>query len=109
MNIWSFYPGIENLGSSLGFLPPFMIGNQDIFSSLELVGKMGSSNTWCVLSSFFLISSSNRYMYNYLLISVVFYRSKIENQHREQVRAAPAFTRKIKDFDDLVNPRRLFD
>ena len=54
MNILSFYPRIENLGSSLGFLPPFVIGNQDIFSSLELVGKMGGSSTWCVLSSFFL-------------------------------------------------------
>ena len=48
-------------------------------------------------------------MYNYLLISIVSDRLKIENQHREQVRAALAFTRKIKDFDDLVDPRRLFD
>ena len=48
-------------------------------------------------------------MYNYLLISIVSDRSKIENQHREQVRVALAFTLKIKDFDDLVDLRRLFD
>ena len=39
MGILSFYPGIENLGLSLGFLPPFVTKNHDNFLSLELVGK----------------------------------------------------------------------
>ena len=39
MGILSFYPGIENLGSSIGFLPPFVTKNHDTFLSLELVGK----------------------------------------------------------------------
>ncbi|KAL0003073.1 hypothetical protein SO802_016854 [Lithocarpus litseifolius] len=36
-------------------------------------------------------------------------RPKLENQHRYQVRAAFAFTCEIEDFDDLVDPRYLFD
>ena len=50
-------------------------------------------------------------MYNivYLLIFVVSNRPKLENQHHEWVRAALAFDQEIEDFDDLVDPRRLFD
>ena len=37
--ILSFYLGIENLGLSLDFSPPFVTRNQDISLSLELTGK----------------------------------------------------------------------
>ena len=39
MGILSFYLGIENLGSSLDFAPPFVTRNHDISLSLELAGK----------------------------------------------------------------------
>ena len=45
----------------------------------------------------------------YLLIFVVSDRPELESQYHEQVRATLAFTREIKDFDDLVDPHHLFD
>ena len=45
----------------------------------------------------------------YLLIFVVSDRPELESQYHEQVRATLAFTREIKDFNDLVDPRHLFD
>ena len=50
-------------------------------------------------------------MYNivYLLIFVVSIHPELENQHHEWVRATLAFDQEIEDFDDLVDPRRLFD
>ena len=44
-----------------------------------------------------------------LLIFVVSDRPELESQYRERVRAALAFAREIEDFDDLVDPRHLFD
>ena len=39
MDILNFYHGIENLGSSLGFLPTIVTRNHDTFLFLELAGK----------------------------------------------------------------------
>ena len=39
MGIFNFYPGIGNLGLLWVFLRLFVIGNHDIFSFLEQVGK----------------------------------------------------------------------
>ena len=33
----------------------------------------------------------------------------MESQHRERVQATLAFAREIEDFDDMVDPRHLFD
>ena len=60
----------------------------------------------------FLDSSLSNYCSHnivYLVIFVVFDRPELESQYREQARVALAFTREIEDFDDLVNPRHLFD
>ena len=82
MGILSFCLGIENLGSSLGF-PPFVTRTHDISLSLELAGKpclvtyKAKSRGYCgngkfhhlvctffIYLSFFLIPSSNSYLYN---------------------------------------------
>ena len=39
MGILSFFHGIESLGSSLDFIPLFVIGNHDTFLVLEFAGK----------------------------------------------------------------------
>ena len=36
-------------------------------------------------------------------------RPDLEDKHRHRVCAALAYARKIEDFDDLVDPRHLFD
>ena len=88
MGILSFYLGIENLGSSLDFSPPFVTRNHDISLSLELAGKpclttyRAKSRGYCrngkfhhlvhtFLLSFFLIPSSNVYLYNIVSLLVL--------------------------------------
>ena len=44
-----------------------------------------------------------------LLIYVALDHPELEDQHLHQVHAAHAFAYEIEDFDDLVDPRRLFD
>ena len=73
---------------------------------------MGSPNTWCVFSLFpFVFLPCLDYSFNeaFLLTFTTFDRLDLEDKHRHRVRAALAYTRKIEDFDDLVDPRHLFD
>ena len=74
---------------------------------------MGGPSTWCVfpLSSFVFLSyyrdcSSNDV---FLLIFAALNHLDLEDRHRHRVRTALAYTCEIEDFDDLVDPRHLFD
>ena len=73
---------------------------------------MGSPCAWYVLLS----SSLAFLLYHcclpnivYLMIFVVLDCLELEDQHRDRIRAAFAFAREIENFDDLVDPRYLFD
>ena len=50
-------------------------------------------------------------MYNpfFLLIFAVSNHPKLESQYHERVHSAIAFAKEIEDFDDLVDPRHLFN
>ena len=78
----------------------------------KITAEMGSPCTWCVLSSSFLAFLLYHYCLPnivYLLIFVVLDRLELEDQHRNRVYATLAFAREIEDFDNLVDPRHLFD
>ena len=97
MGILSSYPGIESLGSYLGFHHPFVIGNHNIFSFLEPVGKPclttsgGKSQDYCrngkslrlvcIFIDFINFYLSHYCLHNsaYLLIFVVFDRPELES------------------------------
>ena len=103
MGILSFYPGIENLGSSIGFLPPFVTKNHDTFLSLELVGKPClttygvKSRGYCgngkfrrlmrTFYPFFLIPSSRIYLYKHFpsFCSTASDLPKLESQYYDRV------------------------
>ena len=103
-----------------------MIRNHDTFLSLEPVGKqslttyramsqgyleMGSSTTWCVLLSFFLISLFRIYLCKHC--STFYFaasdRLELDSQYHDRIRAIFAFAQEIEDFDNLVNLHHLFD
>lgn len=127
MDILSIYPGIENIGSSLDFPHLFVTVNHDSFSFLEQVGKPclktfgGKSRDYCengkslclvrTFIFFFYSSLFNFCLHNPVsfLIFAVSNRLELEGQYCERVHATLAFAKDIEDFDDLVDPRHLFD
>jgi len=74
---------------------------------------MGSSCAWCVLFIVLLNSSLFKFFFLYnpvfLLIFSVSDRPKLESRYCERVHSALAFAKEIEDFDDLVDPRHLFN
>ena len=104
MGILSFYLGIENLGSSLGFLSPFVTENHNtFFLSLELAGKPClttygvKSRGYCgngkfrrlmrTFYPFFLIPSSRIYLYKHCpsFCSTASDLPELESQYCDQV------------------------
>ena len=72
--------------------------------------KMGNSAATCVLSSFFLVLSSMIYLckHCFILCFVVSKHPELESQPRDRIQAALDFAHEIEDFDNLVDPRRLY-
>ena len=94
------------------------------FTLPEQVGKLylttsgGKSQDYCengkslcLVHTFIVFLYFLSYHWNniYLSIFVTLDCLELEDQHRSWVHAALAFAREIEDFDDLVNPRHLFD
>ena len=74
MGILSFYPGIENLGSSLGFLPPFVTENHDTFFIFGIGWETMSDNLWGEISRLLRkweVSSLDAYFLSFFLDSLV--------------------------------------
>ena len=128
MGILNFYPGIGNLGLLGVFLRPFVIRNHDTFSFLELVRKLcltisggksqdyyenGKSQHLVRISIVFFCFS----FISWLLVRRCFPSEfltalncpDLEDRHHHRVWVALAYAYEIEDFDDLVDPRRLFD
>lgn len=105
----------------------FVIGNCDTFLFLEWVGKLclttsrGKSQGYCEIGKFLRLVRTFIVFFCFLLyhyylpdnvclpIFVALDRPKLEDQYSNRVHAALAFTCEIEDFDNLVDPRHLFD
>ena len=126
MGILTFYLGIESLGLSKAFLHFFHDWKSRYFfisgTSWETMSDDGKSQDYCengkslcLVHTFIIFFCFPFYHYClpndvYPLIFVALDRPElIVFKHRNRVRATLAFAHEIEDFDDLVNPRHLFD
>ena len=126
--ILSFYLGIENLGLSLDFSPPFVTRNQDISLSLELTGKpclttyraksrgyCGNGKFYHLVRTFFFnhFSWFLHLTFTYITLFLFWFCSFWSSWVKESILRSSsdhlAFAWEIEDFDDLINPHHLFD